>query len=175
MKIHKREMIQCDMKKEGVCKKILEMSKRDQEVRKNMGSMKDIDEENRREFKKIFKEVGYISSEYGKDVQLGAFLIVQHMPKEDIPFMKEYLSLMKNDLKNIKPLYYALLTDRVRMYEGKRQMYGTQFVLVDDIYKLHPITNIKNVDIRRKEIGLEPLEDYLLELSKDRDISILKE
>ncbi|MDY0096965.1 MAG: hypothetical protein RBS01_01270 [Candidatus Dojkabacteria bacterium] len=161
------------MKKEDVCKKILEMSKKDQEVRKNMGRMKDIDERNRREFKKIFKEVGYISSEYGKDVQLGAFLIVQHMPKEDIPFMKEYLRLMKKDIKNIKPLYYALLTDRVRMYEGKKQMYGTQFVLVDGIYKLHPIANIKNVDIRRKEIGLEPLDEYLNKLSEEIQIENL--
>lgn len=160
------------------------MAKKEQSLRmiylktnskKDLQKVKDIDKINREEFKKIFKEVGYISSEYGKEVQLAAFLIVQHMPKEDISFMKEYLYLMKDDLRNINSLNYAQLVDRIRIYEGKNQLYGTQFTSIEDkrdTYRLYKIFNPKEVDSRRKEIGLEPLREYLERISKERSITI---
>lgn len=133
------------------------------------------DKRNRKKFKKIFKEIGYISSKYGKDVQLAAFLIVQHMPKEECSFMKRYLSLMKEDLDNINPLNYAQLVDRIRIYEGKKQLYGTQFELIgkkEGVYKVKEIYDFKRVDERREKIGLGKLEEYLEELVKERDINI---
>lgn len=152
------------------------MADLDQSVRRdNPERVKEIDEKNRKEFKKIFQKTGYISSKYGKDVQLAAFLLVQHMPKEDLPFMKKYLSLMKEDLKNINPINYAQLADRVRIYEGKKQMYGTQFELVDkdkNLYRLKKICNFQSVDKRRERIGLEPLRKYIKKLSKERGIRI---
>jgi len=170
--------------KKNITNKILKMAKREQSLRKkflktnseeDFQKVKDVDKINREEFKKIFEEIGYISSEYGKEVQLAAFLIVQHMPKEDTPFMKEYLYLMKDDLKNINPLNYAQLVDRVRIYEGKNQLYGTQFTSIqgkEEIYKLHKIFNQEKVDSRRKEIGLEPLKQYLAKISRERNITI---
>ncbi len=162
------------------------MAKREQSLREKLlktkseedfQMVKDVDKINRKEFKKIFKEIGYISSEYGNEVQLAAFLIVQHMPKEDTSFMKQYLSLMKDDLGNINPLNYAQLVDRVRIYEGKNQLYGTQFTSIEgkkDTYKLHKIFSQEKVDFRRKEIGLEPLKQYLAKISRERNITILR-
>jgi hypothetical protein len=170
--------------KKKITKKILKMAKREQSLRmkylktnseEDFQRVKDVDKINREDFKKIFKETGYISSKYGKEVQLAAFLIVQHMPKDDTSFMKEYLSLMKDDLENINPLNYAQLVDRVRIYEGKNQLYGTQFTSIEgkkDTYRLHKIYNSKKVDKRRKEIGLEPLKEYLEQISKERNITI---
>ncbi len=142
---------------------------------KSLKEMREKDEENREKFKKIFKERGYISSKYGKDVQLAAFLIVQHMPKEEHLFMKKYLSLMKEDLDNINTLNYAQLVDRVRIYEGKKQLYGTQFELVEGregVYKVKEIYDFKRVNERREKIGLGKLEEYVEELVKERDIKI---
>ena len=162
------------------------MAKREQSLRmkylktnreEDFQRIKEVDKINREEFKKIFKEIGYISSEYGKDIQLAAFLIVHHMPKEDTPFMKQYLSLMKNDLGNINPLNYAQLVDRVRIYEGKNQLYGTQFTSIEGKkgkYRLHKVYNSKEVDKRRKEIGLEPLKEYIEKISKERNIAIFR-
>ncbi len=172
---------------ENFINKILEMAKREQSLREiylktksedDFKKIKEVDKENRKIFKQIFKEIGYISSEYGKDAQLAAFLIVQHMPKEDVLFMKKYLSLMKDDLKDINPLNYAQLVDRVRIYEGKNLMYGTQFSPIEgkkDIYKLHKIYKPKEVDLRRKHIGLESLSDYFERISKERNITVIKE
>lgn len=171
--------------KKNITNKILKMAKREQSLRmkylktyneEDFPRIKEIDKLNREEFKKIFKEIGYISSEYGKEVQLAAFLIVQHMPKDHTPFMKKYLSLMKDDLENINPLNYAQLVDRVRIYEGKKQLYGTQFTSINgkkDTYKLYKIYNSKEVDKRRKEIGLEPLKEYIEKISKERNITII--
>ncbi len=164
---------------------ILKMSEEDQLLRTNylqtnsnedLQKVKNIDKQNRKKFKKIFNQFGYISSKYGKEVQLAAFLIVQHMPKEDITFMKEYLSQMKKDLKNINPLNYAQLVDRIRIYEGKKQLYGTQFTSIKEkanTYKLYEIYNPREVDKRRKKIGLEPLKEYLENISKERGITII--
>jgi len=161
---------------ESLKQKILEIADSDQSVRRdNPERIKEVDRKNRKEFKKIFQKTGYISSEHGKDVQSAAFLLVQHMPKEDLPFMKKYLSLMKEDLKNINPINYAQLADRVRIYEGKKQMYGTQFELVDkdkNLYRLKEICNFQSVDERRERIGLGPLRKYIKKLSKEKGIRI---
>jgi len=172
--------------KKNITNKILKMAKREQSLRmkylktnseKDFQRIKEVDKINREEFTKIFKEIGYISSKYSKEIQLAAFLIVQHMPKEDTPFMKQYLSLMKNDLGNINPLNYAQLVDRVRIYEGKNQLYGTQFTSIEGKrgkYRLHKVYNSKEVDKRRKEIGLEPLKEYIEKISKERNITIIR-
>ena len=84
---------------------------------------------------------------------------------------------MKDDLGNINPLNYAQLVDRVRIYEGKNQLYGTQFTSIEgkkDTYKLHKIFSQEKVDFRRKEIGLEPLKQYLAKISRERNITILR-
>lgn len=83
---------------EKVTKKLLDMCKEEQDIRGEFfrtGDQKDlekvvpVDKRNREEFKKIFAEVGYISKEYGKEAQRSAFLIVQHMPKEELSFRKK--------------------------------------------------------------------------------------
>jgi hypothetical protein len=61
--------------------------------------------------------------------------------------------------------YYALLVDRVRVGDGKPQIYGTQARPLED-WKGHdpvlfPIEDAVHVDRRRAEVGLMPLNDYL--------------
>lgn len=161
------------------------MSKLDQEIReryeqtkdkKDLEEMQRIDKVNREEFKKIFKTTGLITSEYGKDAQLSAFLLVQHMPRSEISFMKKYLSLMKNHLEDFEPINFAMLCDRVETWQNKPQIYGTQFVSVEnskDTFKLRELKNPDLVDQRRKEIGLEPLQDYIKKLSKKRNVKLI--
>jgi len=107
---------------------------------------------------------------------MSAFLLVQHMPREEVSFMKKYLSLMKENMTGYSPNVYAMLTDRVRNWEGKKQLYGTQFISVEgkeNTYKLKKIYKPKEVDNRRAEIGLEPLEDYIKKLAKERGVILI--
>ena len=60
----------------------------------------------------------------------------------------------------------ALLTDRVLLAEGKKQLYGTQFTFVNGKLKPHPIQDEANVDKRRAEAGLPPLAEYAKMLEK---------
>jgi hypothetical protein len=59
---------------------------------------------------------------------------------------------------------YALLLDRVRVGEGKPQVYGTQAKRFEE-WKgqeptLEPIEDEANVDKRRAQVGLPPLSEY---------------
>jgi hypothetical protein len=58
------------------------------------------------------------------------------------------------------PVHYALLLDRVRMADGKNQLYGSQFVRTDDGRSVAPwpIEDAEHVDERRRRVGLTPLE-----------------
>jgi len=173
------------LNKQSISQKLIQMSNLDQEIReryeqtKDKGDLKEmqkIDKINREEFKQIFKTTGLITSEYGKDAQLVAFLLVQHMPRSEISFMKRYLSLMKKNLEDIEPLNFAMLCDRVETWQNKPQIYGTQFVSVenkDNTFKLKELKDPELVDKRRKDIGLEPLTDYIKKLSKERNVKLI--
>ena len=54
----------------------------------------------------------------------------------------------------------AYLTDRVLLAEGKKQIYGTQFMQVDGKSEPRPMEDPEHVDDRRKEVGLEPIAEY---------------
>lgn len=58
---------------------------------------------------------------------------------------------------------FALLEDRVLVGEGKPQVFGTQLFRSETTGKLefYPIEDESNVDLRRQEVGLEPLSEYL--------------
>jgi hypothetical protein len=60
----------------------------------------------------------------------------------------------------------ALLTDRVRLYEGKPQLYGTQVKNVNGKFIFAPIEDEPNVDKRRALYGLPPLSEYLETLNE---------
>ena len=60
---------------------------------------------------------------------------------------------------------YALLYDRVNLYQDRPQRYGTQgaTLVIEGVkhHGPHPIEDVEHVDERRAEIGLSPLAEYL--------------
>lgn len=164
-----------------ISKQILNLVKQDQTIRErywktkskvDLAKMKTIDKANQQKFKKILKTTKYIGKEYGEDIQEAAFLLIQHMSKSDLPIMKSYLTQLKKHINDIPHNQIALLTDRIKNWEGKKQYYGTQFEYINGKYKIKPIWNIKEVDKRRKKIGLEPLNEYIEKLQKEKNITI---
>ena len=54
------------------------------------------------------------------------------------------------------------MTDRVEINKGKKQIYGTQVTYNSQGQAYpKPLLDSVNVDKRRAEVGLEPLEQYL--------------
>jgi hypothetical protein len=54
-----------------------------------------------------------------------------------------------------------MLTDRIEVKAGRRQVYGTQLSLKDGRFVLDPIADSAGVDARRQRLGLMPLAEYL--------------
>ena len=144
------------------------MVKTDQKIRKvkklDLKKMKQIDKKSTAEMKKIIKEYGWpgknLVGEKGAD---GAWLLVQHAD-HDLQFQKKCLRLLRKAVKRgeAKKSNLAYLIDRVLTHEKRKQLYGTQFRLERKLNTLspHPIQNIKNLDKRRKAMGLGSFSEY---------------
>ena len=101
----------------------------------------------------------------GVDAADAAFLIVQHAV-HDSAFQARMLVQLSEAAraKEASPQNVALLTDRLMVRRGQRQLYGTQASLREGRIVLDPISDSINVDARRAQIGLPPLGEYLRKL-----------
>lgn len=128
-------------------------------------TLRRIDSENTDYLKKIVDQHGWPTyTLVGKDGANAAWLLVQHAdlsPK----FQRKCLDLMTQIPRDeISQQDVAYLTDRVLLAEGKKQVYGTQFTLMNGEYGPRPLEDESNVDQRRKEVGLSPLAQYAAEV-----------
>ncbi|MEV7396448.1 DUF6624 domain-containing protein [Aeromicrobium sp. NPDC092404] len=103
----------------------------------------------------------------GKDGEDAAWTIAQHSDL-DKPFQAKALKLLRKAVadKQASPGNLAYLEDRVAVGSGKPQLYGTQMGCGPD--GPEPATPIKDedgVEERRKKAGLEPLADYVTEMT----------
>lgn len=129
-----------------------------------LARMEAIDAANTERMKAIVNQYGWPSPGLvGRDGSEAAFLLVQHA---DLAFQKKMLPLVEKAYRSdgLSGQDYALLLDRVRVGEGKPQVYGTQAKRVEEWNGqdpvLQPIEDEANVDKRRAEVGLPPLAEY---------------
>jgi hypothetical protein len=114
--------------------------------------------------KEILAEYGWpVPSVVGDDGAEAAWLIVQHAIA-DPPFQRQCLPLLRSAAQTGEvPLWQvAMLEDRIRMFEGKPQIYGTQLE-TDSEGRVRPymLEDPEHVEERRSEVGLEPLVERL--------------
>ncbi|HEX5352560.1 MAG TPA: DUF6624 domain-containing protein [Rhodanobacteraceae bacterium] len=106
----------------------------------------------------------------GEEGAWAAWLIVQHSIGNP-PFMRQCLSLLKQAASDGEavPWQVAMLEDRIRMYEGRPQIYGSQFQ-PDKNGQLGPyqIENPETVNDRRLAVGLNTIEERTAELRAQR-------
>ena len=101
----------------------------------------------------------------GGDGAAAAWLIAQHAignPR----FMRKCLSLLKQAAaENEAPQWQAaMLEDRIRMYEGRPQVYGSQFQPNENgEFVPYIIENPETVNERRRSVGLCTLEEKIAE------------
>ena len=125
--------------------------------------MMEIDRQNTTWLKEIVEKHGWPGKTLvGQDGAHSAWLLVQHAD-QDVVFQKKCLDLLKVAVKEKEASAqdFAYLTDRVLIAEKKKQIYGTQLTQEGDKLVPHPIEDEEHVDERRKEIGLQPLAEYL--------------
>lgn len=97
------------------------------------------------------------------------WVMVQHSDF-DTNFQKRVLdSLYKEvQINNADPINYAYLLDRVKMNLGEKLVYGTQVTYhwFTGKARIRPTIDPENLNSRRAEIGLEPIEVYLEEMNE---------
>ncbi len=105
----------------------------------------------------------------GSEAEGAAYLLIAHAVKDsatgapDVAFQRLSLDLMsKMPPCEVENTHLASLTDRVLLYEGKKQMYGIMLTRNEKGEKVpQPIEDEANVDKRRAKLGLQPLAEYL--------------
>jgi hypothetical protein len=90
------------------------------------------------------------------------WLVIQHT---DLKTQEKYFPMIKDAVKKgfLSTSKLALLEDRIALGQGKKQIYGTQLGQDQKTgeYYVRPLLDPDNVDKRRAEIGIGPLQDYL--------------
>lgn len=119
----------------------------------------------------MFNRYGFLGfDKVGKEGSNHFWLLVQHSDKFPA-FQAKVLGEMNKEVKrgNADPNNYAYLYDRVKVNAGKKQLFGTQVTYeVNTTGRAIPkigLADSANVDKLRKEYGLEPLKDYLNEMT----------
>lgn len=150
------------MVNEKLRKELIDMMKVDQDMRKSDSFDIEVDKKHIERMKMIIAQYGWPKHDLvGEDGARAAWLLVQHSP--DPNFQKKCLKLLEQAVKDKQASKedLAYLTDRVLVHEGKEQLYGTQFYLdKKGKYGPQPIKDRKNLNKRRKELGMEPFEEY---------------
>jgi hypothetical protein len=118
----------------------------------------------KKRLEEIFEKFGYPGySLVGEKGSQNFWLMVQHCDS-DPAFQSRVLEKLKIEVdnKNADGSNYGLLTDRVKINTGEKQVYGTQ-VSYNSLGQAYPknLADSVNVNKRRAEVGLEPIEEYL--------------
>ncbi|XQW83595.1 DUF6624 domain-containing protein [Thalassotalea piscium] len=162
-------------------KVLIEMEIEDQHIRNKIGEsgwqnppkalleqMMKIDESNTGKLKAIIKKHHWVTKDLVGVKGVGAaFLVIQHSP--DVAFKVKMLPYLKQSYLNgegVSGQQVALLTDRVLIAQGKKQIYGTQADVSDGKVVFSPIEDETNVDKRREEMKMPPLDFYLKIMEK---------
>lgn len=166
---------------------LLELKKTDLRVRQRLikegklfngynSEMEKVHIDNAARLTEIISLVGYpTTAKVGLEASQAAWLVIQHaisLPK----FMKDCLFLARQEVINetIDPVAVAFLEDRIAMFEGKPQPYGSQFIgdLHGDLVVYQIDGDEQTVNERRKSLGLgtiaERLDELKSQMQKDR-------
>lgn len=118
---------------------------------------------NKKRAEEIFNQHGFPGFDLvGEKGAHDFWLIVQHCDF-DPAFQSAVLKDMKAEIdkNNASKKNYAYLIDRVNKNIGKKIIYGTQVTYSEGQAISIPLEDPANVNKRRAEVGLEPLEEYL--------------
>lgn len=149
----------------GIVKQLAFVFERDQFVRKSDDSIayrSMIDSSNLSYVEELIRNYGWPGKSFvGAKGNYTIWLIIQHA---DLATQEKYLPLLIQSVADSesRPVDLAYLQDRIFMRQDKKQVYGTQVWMnpKTGLQEFWPIEDEKNVNIRRKELGMSTLEEY---------------
>lgn len=164
----------------GIRDELLQMESRDQAARDTCAHgtvdeqakcgqkiADEIDRPNTQRLNEIFAAYGFPTAKLvGVDGVKAFILLMQH--SGDVPLRKKSEPGMKRayESKVISPMEYAGFIDRLRVHEGKLQIYGSNFEAKDGKLVMSPVRDPKRLDARRKAMALMPIAEYATKLGE---------
>lgn len=151
---------------QGLRRQIAEIEKEygrnSQEMQEHWGKINKADSINEIKVTKILDKYGWLGADVvGSKGNQTLFLVIQHA---DIETQIKYLPMMREAVKVgiARSSSLALLEDRVALRQGGKQIYGSQIGRDNETGKSYvlPLVDPENVNERRAEVGLGPIEDY---------------
>lgn len=148
-----------------IADEILRMKQADQKMRANFmegkGKMDPVvDDSNTRRMIEIMDQIGWPTREkVGEEASYAAWLLVQHAD-DRVDFQKRCLELMKNEPEGkVNKKNLAYLEDRVRVNEGRAQLYGILGLPDKEGHFVpFPIEDPGHLNDRREQMGLLSFE-----------------
>lgn len=127
-------------------------------------AMEELHNRNAKTLNDLIDRIGYPTEDkVGKEASEAAWLVIQHAIGRPA-FMRKCRELLQMavDENKADPINLAYLTDRIAVFEGHPQLYGTQFDW-DENGGLtpNPFDDLTRVNQRRRIIGLNTLEDQI--------------
>ena len=119
-----------------------------------------IDKANMQRLDAIIKRFGWPGNRFaGIENAKSAFLVLQHA---DLASQHQYLPVLRAAVANGEAdgSDLAMLEDRVRVRDGKPQLYGTQFKSAKSM-ELYPVEDEAHLEQRRNELGMIPMAEYI--------------
>lgn len=126
---------------------------------------------NRLRILEILDQYGWLGKkEVGSRGNATLFLVIQH---SDLKTQEKYLPMMREAAQQGKALKtdLAMLEDRTRLGQGKKQLYATQMAINYDTGErtYRPIEDVENLNKRRESMGLMPFSADRIEMLKQEN------
>ena len=134
----------------------------DEQVKCLAPVLKAIDEPHTKRLEEIFDQIGFPNTaKVGREGMQAFMILLQHAPTDALRVrsLKPITAAFKN--KELPPMDYANFVDRLRLHQGKKQLYGSGFDFKEGKMVMSPTEDMKNLDKRRAKIGLPPLAELI--------------
>lgn len=155
-------------------KRLIDLDDHDQRVRADLAAdgslfegyhprMEAVHRANAAQLREIIANQGWPGfSLAGERGAYAAWRIAQHSIGEPA-FMRQCRDLLRQASANndAHPWQHAYMDDRIRVFEGLPQRYGTQLRCGENGPEPSPLEDPGNVEARRQELGLPPLSEIV--------------
>jgi hypothetical protein len=154
---------------------LLQMEKVDQDARLKCTDLKadeqikclsaindSVDVPHTKRLEEMFDQIGFPNTaKVGKDGMQAFMILLQHVAGDElrVKALKPITKAFED--KELPAMDYANFVDRLRLHQGKKQLYGTGFDFKGDKMVMSPTEDIKNLDKRRAKVGLPPMSEAI--------------
>ncbi len=164
------KMLEVDQQARLECVKLIA----DEQAKCFVETLEKIDKPNTARLNKIFDQYGFPTFQaVGKEGVQAFMIMLQHTPDETL--RQKCLKPIKKAFKRkeIPVLDYANFVDRLLVHQNKPQIYGSNFDIKDGKLVMSKVKDRKNLDKRRRRLGLPTIEEYAKKLKEFYNLEVV--